>query len=291
MSQAAPAIECRGLTKRYGSVVALDGLDLEVPAGSVFGFLGPNGAGKTTTLRILASLGRADAGSARVAGLAVGDGAANRAGLIGYLDQDPRFYGWMTAARPAGPGREAARHGWGRPPRAHRCHARHGWIGRCRPAQHRWVLRRHAAAAGIGAGDPESPAGAAAGRAGQLPRPAGPPRHAGDDPRPGRRGDRPVLDPHPQRRGARLRSGGDHRPRTGRHRQPHGRAAGPLRHADLRGRDRARRRRHARLAGRRAARGPRRDCGRAGARHAAGHRGRGRRRRRGSCWRPSARRT
>ena len=47
-------------------------------------------------MRILASLGRADGGDARVAGLAVGDGAPNRAGLIGYLDQDPRFYGWMT---------------------------------------------------------------------------------------------------------------------------------------------------------------------------------------------------
>jgi ABC-2 type transport system ATP-binding protein len=90
------AIECQNLSKRYGEVLALDGLDLEVPIGSVFGFLGPNGAGKTTTLRILASLGRADAGEARVAGLAVGDGAPNRAGLIGYLDQDPRFYGWMT---------------------------------------------------------------------------------------------------------------------------------------------------------------------------------------------------
>jgi ABC-2 type transport system ATP-binding protein len=90
------AIECRGLVRRYGEVVALDGVDLDVPAGSVFGFLGPNGAGKTTTLRILASLGRADAGDARVAGVAVGDGVANREGLIGYLDQDPRFYGWMT---------------------------------------------------------------------------------------------------------------------------------------------------------------------------------------------------
>jgi ABC-2 type transport system ATP-binding protein len=90
------AIECRGLVRHYGEVVALDGLDLSVPAGSVYGFLGPNGAGKTTTLRILASLGRADAGQARVAGVAVGDAAPNREGLIGYLDQDPRFYGWMT---------------------------------------------------------------------------------------------------------------------------------------------------------------------------------------------------
>jgi len=92
-----PAIACAGLTKRYGSVAALDGLELEVPAGSVFGFLGPNGAGKTTTIRLLTSLARATSGSGSVAGWAIGDGEANRRGLIGYLDQDPRFHGWMTA--------------------------------------------------------------------------------------------------------------------------------------------------------------------------------------------------
>jgi ABC-2 type transport system ATP-binding protein len=89
------AIAAHGLTKRYGRILALNGLDLEVPAGSVFGFLGPNGAGKTTTLRILTSLANADAGSASVLGVSVGDGAPNRRGLIGYLDQDPRFHGWM----------------------------------------------------------------------------------------------------------------------------------------------------------------------------------------------------
>ena len=89
------AVSCRGLTKRYGEVLALDGLDLDVPRGSVFGVLGPNGAGKTTTMRLLTSLARADGGSAQVAGLAVGDGAPNRRGLLGYLDQDPRFHGWM----------------------------------------------------------------------------------------------------------------------------------------------------------------------------------------------------
>ena len=93
----APAISCRGLTKRYGDVVALDRLDLEVPAGSVFGFLGPNGAGKTTTLRLLTSLAQATSGEASVGGVAIGDGEPNRRGLIGYLDQDPRFHGWMTA--------------------------------------------------------------------------------------------------------------------------------------------------------------------------------------------------
>ena len=59
-----PAIAIRGLTKRYGGdVLALDGLDLDVPAGSVFGLLGPNGAGKTTTLRLLAGLARPTRGS------------------------------------------------------------------------------------------------------------------------------------------------------------------------------------------------------------------------------------
>jgi ABC-2 type transport system ATP-binding protein len=93
----APAIACRGLTKRYGSVVALDGLDLEIPSGSVFGFLGPNGAGKTTTLRLLTSLAQPTSGGASVGGVATGTGEPNRRGLIGYLDQDPRFHGWMTA--------------------------------------------------------------------------------------------------------------------------------------------------------------------------------------------------
>ena len=96
MTGAGPAIAARGLTKRYpGGVVALDGLDLEVPRGSVFGFLGPNGAGKTTTLRILTSLARATTGTADVLGVPVGGGQPNRRGLIGYLDQDPRFHGWM----------------------------------------------------------------------------------------------------------------------------------------------------------------------------------------------------
>ncbi|MET0966695.1 MAG: ATP-binding cassette domain-containing protein [Nakamurella sp.] len=62
------AIRATGLTKSYGGVRVLDGVDLSVPAGSVLALLGPNGAGKTTLVRILATLLRPDAGSARVAG-------------------------------------------------------------------------------------------------------------------------------------------------------------------------------------------------------------------------------
>jgi ABC-2 type transport system ATP-binding protein len=91
-----PAIEVRGLTKRYGDVVAIDALDLSVPAGSVFGFLGPNGAGKTTTLRLLTGLCRPTSGSATVAGIPVDGGGIELSRRIGYLGQEPRFYGWMT---------------------------------------------------------------------------------------------------------------------------------------------------------------------------------------------------
>lgn len=63
-----PAIVAEGLVKRYGEVVALDGLDLTVAEGSLVGLLGPNGAGKTTTVRILTTLLRPDAGRATVAG-------------------------------------------------------------------------------------------------------------------------------------------------------------------------------------------------------------------------------
>jgi ABC-type multidrug transport system ATPase subunit len=61
-------IEAHGLTKRFGATVALDGIDLDVPAGSILGVLGPNGAGKTTAVRILTTLTLPDGGSARVAG-------------------------------------------------------------------------------------------------------------------------------------------------------------------------------------------------------------------------------
>src|ERR1700709_900900 len=92
-----PAISVRGLVKRFGEVRALDGIDLEVPRGTVLGILGPNGAGKTTTVRTLAPLLKPGAGSARVAGLdVVKDAGALRAriGLAGqYAAVDEHLTG------------------------------------------------------------------------------------------------------------------------------------------------------------------------------------------------------
>jgi ABC-2 type transport system ATP-binding protein len=91
------AILCRGLSKRYGRVTALDRLDLTVPEGSIFGFLGPNGAGKSTAIRILATLSRAAAGDASIAGLSVARQADRVRRVLGYLPQEPAFPGWMSA--------------------------------------------------------------------------------------------------------------------------------------------------------------------------------------------------
>ena len=83
-----PAIEAHGLEKRFGSTVALAGLDLEAPTGSILGVLGPNGAGKTTAVRILTTLAAPDAGTARVAGLDVVRDAAAVRRAIGVAAQD-----------------------------------------------------------------------------------------------------------------------------------------------------------------------------------------------------------
>ena len=90
----APAIEAEGLVKHFGSTRAVDGLDLEVPAGTVYGVLGPNGAGKTTAIRVLATLLEPDGGTARVLGHDVLDDPAairSRVSLTGQfasVDED-----------------------------------------------------------------------------------------------------------------------------------------------------------------------------------------------------------
>ncbi|NLT43719.1 MAG: ABC transporter ATP-binding protein, partial [Anaerolineae bacterium] len=72
------------------------GLTLTVPEGSIYGFLGPNGAGKTTTIRILTGLARASSGQARVDGVDLAQDGADLARRIGYLPEEPAFYGWMS---------------------------------------------------------------------------------------------------------------------------------------------------------------------------------------------------
>ncbi|MEU5973703.1 ABC transporter ATP-binding protein [Streptomyces sp. NPDC047315] len=90
-------IETRGLTKRYrGGQLAVDRLDLTVPAGSVFGFLGPNGSGKTTTIRMLMGLIDPTAGSATVLGGAMPKAARTVLPQVGALIEGPALYGFLN---------------------------------------------------------------------------------------------------------------------------------------------------------------------------------------------------
>ena len=90
------ALATQGLAKRYGSRVALNGLDLRVPTGVVYGFLGPNGAGKTTTMRILTGLIRPDAGTVEVLGRPFGRGDRRRLFEVGALIESPSFYPFLS---------------------------------------------------------------------------------------------------------------------------------------------------------------------------------------------------
>ncbi|HEV7132815.1 MAG TPA: ABC transporter ATP-binding protein [Gaiellaceae bacterium] len=89
------ALAVHGLEKRYGSVQALRGVDLEVGEGELFGLLGPNGAGKSTLVKIAVGLVRQSAGTAEVAGSKAGSRAARAS--LGYLAELFRFPGWYTA--------------------------------------------------------------------------------------------------------------------------------------------------------------------------------------------------
>ena len=90
------ALATQGLAKRYGPRIALDGLDLRVPAGVVYGFLGPNGAGKTTTMRILTGLVRQDVGSVELLGRPFGRGDRRRLFEVGSLIETPSFYPFLS---------------------------------------------------------------------------------------------------------------------------------------------------------------------------------------------------
>jgi ABC-2 type transport system ATP-binding protein len=89
-------IQVENLRKHFGAVHALDGLNMSVEQGAIYGFLGPNGAGKTTTLRILTGLARPSAGRASVAGVDLTTDGRALACRVGYLPEEPAFYPWMT---------------------------------------------------------------------------------------------------------------------------------------------------------------------------------------------------
>jgi ABC-2 type transport system ATP-binding protein len=93
-----PAVRARGLTRRFGDFTAVDGLDLEVWPGEIFGFLGANGAGKTTAIRMLCGLLPPSGGEAEVAGVPVGRHARELKRRIGYMSQRFSLYDDLTVA-------------------------------------------------------------------------------------------------------------------------------------------------------------------------------------------------
>jgi len=96
-SSASVVIHTTGLTKAYAGVKVLDALNLQVPRNSIFGFLGPNGSGKSTTIKLLLGLIGPTAGAASVFGQSITGMSVAIRQRVGYLAQDPRYYGHMTA--------------------------------------------------------------------------------------------------------------------------------------------------------------------------------------------------
>jgi len=96
MNDAAPAIRATGLTKRFGALTAVDGIDLAVPRGQVYGFLGPNGSGKSTTIRMLCGLLTPTSGTIEVLGLPIPEQAEALRRRIGYMTQKFSLYEDLT---------------------------------------------------------------------------------------------------------------------------------------------------------------------------------------------------
>ena len=92
-----PVIQACGLTRRYGAVTAVDGLNLSIYPGEIFGLLGPNGAGKTTTILMLMGLSSPSAGTCSVFGVSPQDNPLEIKRRVGYLPENAGFYTDMTA--------------------------------------------------------------------------------------------------------------------------------------------------------------------------------------------------
>lgn len=95
--QPEPAISIQGLTKRFGEVQALNGLDMQVNYGDIYGFLGPNGSGKSTTIRILMSLVKHDSGDVKIFGKDIQKFRSKILPRVGALIERPNFYEHMSA--------------------------------------------------------------------------------------------------------------------------------------------------------------------------------------------------
>ncbi|MEA2058853.1 MAG: ATP-binding cassette domain-containing protein, partial [Actinomycetota bacterium] len=93
---AGPVLECAGLRKTYGDLVAVDGVGFSIAPGETYGLLGPNGAGKTTTISIVAGLLDRDAGSVVVAGSEITTASIDAKADIGLVPQDLAIYPDLT---------------------------------------------------------------------------------------------------------------------------------------------------------------------------------------------------
>ena len=89
-------VETDALTKRFGARVAVDGVNLRIPAGSAFGYLGPNGAGKTTLIRMLLGLTSVTSGDIRILGRPMPSGRAEALARVGAIVEEPRFHRFLT---------------------------------------------------------------------------------------------------------------------------------------------------------------------------------------------------
>jgi len=90
------AIETNNLTKRFGDVIAVNGVNLSVPQGSAFGFVGPNGAGKTTLIRTLLGLTRSNSGDFRILGCSIPEERSLALARVGAIIEEPRFHPFLT---------------------------------------------------------------------------------------------------------------------------------------------------------------------------------------------------
>ncbi|HEX7335965.1 MAG TPA: ABC transporter ATP-binding protein [Gemmatimonadales bacterium] len=91
-------IRLKQLTKRYGRFTAVDGIDLEVPSGELFGFLGPNGAGKTTTFRMIAGILRPTSGTVEIGGIDINRRPLEAKARLGFIPDRPFVYDKLTGA-------------------------------------------------------------------------------------------------------------------------------------------------------------------------------------------------